>query len=181
MSSTTIVYGRESWQSRTRRSPWRESSLGTGTTTFFSWSLKTIFLSQHTSLWINAYFWQFAHLSMPFISLLITILAPTMHSGLCTSPVQFNCTPCIMIFHQVWPFVQKQPQNDDNLQEIWVVDFCPMTESLIDLHNWSICLNLRKDGKSNYPMNWEDIKSGTILSRWTNMGMNKWGKEDVPK
>ena len=94
MSSTTIVYGRESWQSRTRRSPWRESSLGTGTTTFFSWSLKTFFLSQHTSLWINAYFWQFAHLSMPFISLLITILAPTMHSGLCTSPVQFNCTPC---------------------------------------------------------------------------------------
>ena len=43
MSSTTMVYGRESWQSRTRRSPWRASSLGTGTTTFFSWSLNTIF------------------------------------------------------------------------------------------------------------------------------------------
>ena len=42
ISSTTKVYGRESWQSRTRRSPWRATSLGTGTTTFFSWSLEWI-------------------------------------------------------------------------------------------------------------------------------------------
>ena len=72
--------------------------------------------------------------------------------------------------HQIWP---KSKNSVEYREEVWIVYFRPMAEGLVDLHNWSICLNL-KTGEIEIDQN-RSIE--TIM--WKSVGDVQWRSGEV--